>query len=65
MERDPAESTNLAAEFPETVEKLKKKLAAIIAAGRSPPGAPEPSDHADPTVKWPQIAKIRQYLPQQ
>lgn len=62
MENDPRESTNLSAQYPEVVTQLKKELAAIIKAGRSTPGANQPSDYNDPSVDWPQLKPILEYL---
>lgn len=62
METDPRASTNLSGQYPEVVELLKKDLASIVKAGRSTPGPDQPSDYADPSVKWKQLAPIRGYL---
>lgn len=50
---DPAEQTNLCDRHPDIVQRLGRRLAAIIAQGRSTPGAPQPNtSEAD----WPQMA---------
>ncbi|WP_111708861.1 sulfatase family protein [Lutibacter citreus] len=62
MENDAVENINLAAKYPEVVEKLKKKLAAVIKNGRSTEGENQPTDVKDPNVKWPQLKVVKEYL---
>lgn len=62
MESDVEESTNVSAQYPEVVTQLKKELASLVKAGRSTAGANQPTDYADPSVKWKQLAPIREYL---
>ncbi|MDZ8117003.1 sulfatase family protein [Pontiella agarivorans] len=62
MELDEEESTNLSRQYPEVVMQMKKELASLIRTGRSTPGAAQPTDYADPSVKWKQLAPIREYL---
>lgn len=50
LERDPAETTNLAEENPRVVQRLTRTLEKLIADGRTRPGAPAAND-AD-VVLW-------------
>lgn len=62
MDNDAVENVNLARDYPEIIETLKKDLAKIIKRGRSTPGPELPSDYNDPLVKWPQLDVVRTYL---
>lgn len=62
MEVDSTENVNVAAKHPEVIEMLRKELAETIRRGRSTPGPQLPSDYNDPTVEWPQIDLVRDFL---
>ena len=52
LEADPGETTNLAAEQPEEVGRLARRLGRYIDEGRSTPGAKQANDAVD---AWPQL----------
>jgi len=52
---DPGESKNVAAEYPETVASLKKKITNIICNGRTTPGTRQPND----TGHWKDLTWIQ------
>ena len=56
LSRDPAETTNLAADRPDIVEKLQALLQRYIDTGRSTPGAPQTNDVAIEILKTSQRA---------
>ncbi|MDZ8117004.1 sulfatase family protein [Pontiella agarivorans] len=58
MASDATENVNLAAQYPEIVQSLRKDLAGIIRRGRSTPGPNLPSDYNDPNVAWPQLEPV-------
>lgn len=62
MENDAVENVNLASEYPEIVEKLKKQLAEVVQKGRSRKGSPQPTDLNDEDLEWPQLDVVRMYL---
>ncbi|MBU2947152.1 sulfatase family protein [Zobellia uliginosa] len=62
MENDATEDVNLASQYPEIVEELKKNLATIIKEGRSNPGKNQPTDLNTSNLKWPQIKVVEEYL---
>ena len=62
MENDATEDVNLASQYPEIVEELKKNLATIIKEGRSNPGKNQPTDLHTSNLKWPQIKVVEEYL---
>ena len=61
MEKDAVENVNLAAQYPEVIEGLKKELANIIMNGRSTPGPKLPSDYAS-NPDWKQLEVVQNYL---
>jgi len=54
---DPAEKTNVAAEHPEVVQRLRDLLAKYVCNGRSTPGAPQKNTPPD---TWPGIAWMKE-----
>ncbi|MBP7141413.1 MAG: arylsulfatase [Opitutaceae bacterium] len=54
LEKDPAETTNLAEQNPDLVQRLARRLCADIERGRSTPGSPQPViiDNTWPEVSW-------------
>lgn len=57
LNEDISERINRAAEHPEVVIKLKRKLIEIIEAGRSTPG---PRQQNTPVQSWPQYEKLKE-----
>lgn len=57
MENDPSEKNNLAAQNPEVVSSLRKKLQAQIDAGRTTPGTPLKNDVPIIVDKWDKESK--------
>ncbi|MES2736171.1 MAG: arylsulfatase [Verrucomicrobiota bacterium] len=57
MEADLGEQTNLAAQHPEIVARLTKKLETLVANGRSTPGAPQNNDVPVEIWKKPEAPK--------
>jgi arylsulfatase A-like enzyme len=57
MEKDPSETKNLAAENPEVVSTLRKKLQSQIDAGRTTQGAAQQNDVPIVVDKWKKSAK--------
>lgn len=56
---DPAETTNLYAQYPDKVSELKTLLLQYIDQGRSTPGIPQVNDTVD--TPWEQVEKIRAF----
>ena len=55
LEKDPGETTNLAAEHPELVARMKADLLRVVEAGRSTPGQPQQN-----TVEtWRQLEELK------
>ncbi|VGO18086.1 sulfatase family protein [Pontiella sulfatireligans] len=60
METDEVESTNVAAQKPETVDAMMRELASIVFNGRSTPGPTQQNEKAS-KGKWTQVDSLRSY----